>query len=67
MLDVLSESHWTASCVVTMRKFQGICGGVKEAAAILSYLAARGRARHLMLNKTEPMEVMARIFSLSSF
>ncbi|GMQ00520.1 hypothetical protein CsSME_00047580 [Camellia sinensis var. sinensis] len=52
----LSESHWTSSCIITMRKFQDICGGSKEASAILSYLSGCRKVQYLAINKGEFME-----------
>ncbi|KAA8549008.1 hypothetical protein F0562_000692 [Nyssa sinensis] len=56
IVKVLSENHWTSTCVITMRKFQDICGGFKEAHAILSYLSGCGKARYLAINKKELIE-----------
>ncbi|OIV95333.1 hypothetical protein TanjilG_07489 [Lupinus angustifolius] len=52
----LSESHWTSSCIVTMKKFQGICGGPEEASAILRYLSGCGTAQYLSVHKKEFVE-----------
>ncbi|CAL5437694.1 unnamed protein product [Camellia sinensis] len=52
----ISESHWTSSCIITMRKFQDICGGSKEASAILSYLSGCRKVQYLAINKGEFME-----------
>ncbi|CAL0302355.1 unnamed protein product [Lupinus luteus] len=52
----LSESHWTSSCIVTMKKFQGICGGPEEASAILRYLSGCGTAQYLSAHKKEFVE-----------
>ncbi|KAL3844423.1 hypothetical protein ACJIZ3_001826 [Penstemon smallii] len=56
VVDSLAQNHWTASCVITMTKFEDICRGSKEALAILNYLSERGRASHLRINKTEPIQ-----------
>lgn len=56
IIKILSESHWTSSCIITMRKFENICGGSNEASAILSYLSGCGRARYLSISKTEFIE-----------
>ncbi|THG05846.1 hypothetical protein TEA_003957 [Camellia sinensis var. sinensis] len=53
----ISESHWTSSCIITMRKFQDICGGSKEASAILSYLSGCRKVQYLAINKGEFMEI----------
>ncbi|KAL7227033.1 hypothetical protein ACSBR1_021994 [Camellia fascicularis] len=52
----ISENHWTSSCIITMRKFQDICGGSKEASAILSYLSGCRKVQYLAINKGEFME-----------
>lgn len=56
VVKLLSESHWTTSCVITMRRFQGICGGPKEASAVLSYLSGCGKVQYLSIHKTEFIE-----------
>ncbi len=56
-MKLLSESHWTCSCVVTMKKFQDICGGPEEASAVLSHLSETGKAQYLSIRKKEVVEV----------
>lgn len=56
VVQVLSESHWTASCVITWRKFQEISGGLKEAHAALNHLCEHGKAKYLATNKKDLME-----------
>ncbi|XP_077218494.1 SNF7 family protein [Tasmannia lanceolata] len=56
VVKLLSESHWTSSCVVTMEKFQSICKGSDEASAILSYLSGCVKARYLSINKKDFIE-----------
>lgn len=56
VVKVLSESQWTSSCVITMKKFQDICGGTREASAVLSYLSGCGKARYLSISKKELIE-----------
>ncbi|KAF2324985.1 hypothetical protein GH714_022089 [Hevea brasiliensis] len=56
IIKLLSESHWTSSCIVTMRKFQDMCGGPNEASAVLSYLSGQGKAQYLSVNKKEFIE-----------
>lgn len=52
VVNLLSQTHWTSSCIITITRFQQICGGTPdEASAILSFLSAQGKARHLSLNK----------------
>lgn len=58
MVQALSESHWTASCVITWRKFLEISGGLKEAHAVLNHLCEHGKAKYLVINKKDQMEVM---------
>ncbi|KAG2406465.1 uncharacterized protein HKW66_Vig0057210 [Vigna angularis] len=52
----LSESHWNPSCVVTMKKFQDICGGQEEASVILRYLSGCRTAQYLSVNKKDFVE-----------
>ncbi|KAJ8748658.1 hypothetical protein K2173_008103 [Erythroxylum novogranatense] len=56
VVEVLCESHWTSSCVITMKRFQDLCGGLNEATAVLSYLAGIGTSRYLSINKKELIE-----------
>lgn len=56
VVQALSESHWTASCVITWRKFQEISGGLKEAHAVLNHLCEHGKAKYLVINKKDQME-----------
>ena len=52
VVKLLRETHWTESVVVTMFRFQDICGRDRDhASATLSYLSAQGKARCLALNK----------------
>lgn len=55
----LGESHWTGSCIVTMGRFQDICGGPGEASAVLSHLSETGKARYLSVRRKEFIEVVA--------
>ncbi|XP_073037831.1 uncharacterized protein [Primulina eburnea] len=56
VIKTLSENNWTISCVITMRKFQDICLGSKEALVILNYLSTHGKAKHLVMNTAERIE-----------
>ncbi|XP_012083024.1 uncharacterized protein LOC105642715 isoform X2 [Jatropha curcas] len=56
VIKFLSESHWTSSCIVTMTKFQDMCGTPNEASAILSYLSGLGKACYLSVHKKELIE-----------
>ncbi|KAL6968736.1 hypothetical protein U1Q18_034529 [Sarracenia purpurea var. burkii] len=56
VVKVISENHWTSSCIITMTKFQDICGGSKEASAILSYLSGCRKVQYLVINKRQSME-----------
>ncbi|XP_073297439.1 uncharacterized protein [Primulina huaijiensis] len=56
VVKTLSENHWTLSCVISMRKFQDICLGSKEALVILNYLSTHGKAKHLVMNTAERIE-----------
>ncbi|MED6167993.1 hypothetical protein PIB30_008016 [Stylosanthes scabra] len=52
----LSESHWNSSCIITMKKFQDICGGPDEASAILRYMSGHGTAQYLSISRKEFIE-----------
>ncbi|KAK8509740.1 hypothetical protein V6N13_093590 [Hibiscus sabdariffa] len=56
LVKCLSESHWNSNCVVTRKKFESLCGGQKEAYAVLSYLSGCGKGRYLSTNKKELIE-----------
>jgi len=43
--------------VVTMKKFQDICGGQEEASVILRYLSGCRTAQYLSVNKKDFVEV----------
>ncbi|KAL2239114.1 UNVERIFIED_CONTAM: hypothetical protein Sindi_1103100 [Sesamum indicum] len=60
VVNKLSENYWTTSCVITMRKFQDVCLGSREALAILGYLSAHDRARRLIVNRADPIELLIR-------
>lgn len=56
VVNYFSENHWTPSCVITMSKFQEICGGSKEASAILSHLSECQKAKYFVINKNDRVE-----------
>ncbi|XP_021897238.1 uncharacterized protein LOC110814169 isoform X3 [Carica papaya] len=56
VVKLLSETHWTSSCVITMKKFQNICRGSSEAFAVLSYLSKCGNTQYLSITKKELIE-----------
>jgi charged multivesicular body protein 7 len=53
----LSESHWNSSCIITMKKFQEVCGGPDEASVMLRYLSGCRTAQYLSVLKNEFVEV----------
>ncbi|XP_008466468.1 uncharacterized protein LOC103503835 isoform X2 [Cucumis melo] len=57
VIKCLSLSNWTSSYIITMVKFQNICGGPDEATVILSYLIECGKAKFLSKGKTKLLEV----------
>ncbi|XP_044493257.1 charged multivesicular body protein 7 [Mangifera indica] len=73
VVKCLSESHWTSSCIITMKKFQDMCGGKDEASAVLSYLSGCGKAQYLSITKKDYIEGLkvslspASVSSISSF
>ena len=50
-----------------MKKFQDICGGTREASAVLSYLSGCGKAQYLSISKKELIEVYGFFVSLGFF
>lgn len=49
----LSETHWTSSCIITMRKFESLFREHSEAYAVLSYLSGHSKARYLSFKRKE--------------
>ncbi|KAJ0113355.1 hypothetical protein Patl1_00764 [Pistacia atlantica] len=62
----LSESHWTSLCIITMKKFQDLCGGKDEASAVLSYLSGCGKAQYLSISKKDFIEGLKVSLSLAA-
>ncbi|XP_038681317.1 charged multivesicular body protein 7 isoform X2 [Tripterygium wilfordii] len=56
VVKLLSDSHWTSSCIVTLEKFEGMCDGPIEASAVLSYLSGCGKGQYLSISKKEFIE-----------
>ncbi|KAI3693832.1 hypothetical protein L1987_76785 [Smallanthus sonchifolius] len=56
VVKLLSEDHWTSSCIITMSKFQVICGGPKEASVILSHISKCGKAKYLAIRRNDLIE-----------
>ncbi|GAB2294388.1 hypothetical protein Dimus_028595 [Dionaea muscipula] len=56
VIKALSESHWTSSCIITMKKFEDLCGTKNEASAVLSYLSGCRKAQPLSSRKKEVIE-----------
>lgn len=52
-----------ASCIITMKKLQGMCGGPNEASAVLNYFSGLGKARYLSITKNEFLEVLNMVCS----
>lgn len=52
-IKALSQSYWTSSCIVTMRKFETLFKEHDEAYALLSYLSGKGKAKYLSFKKQE--------------
>ncbi|XP_048434463.1 uncharacterized protein LOC103936663 isoform X2 [Pyrus x bretschneideri] len=66
VVKLLSECHWTSSCVITMKRLQDLCGGPDEASAVLSHLVAQAKARYLSLSKGDLIEGVKLSLSASS-
>lgn len=62
IVKLLSESHWTSSCIITMGRFQHICGGADEASAVLSYLSRQGKAQHILVKKGDIIQVVHTVY-----
>lgn len=56
VVKLLSDNHWTSSCIITMAKFQMICDGPKEASVILSHLSKCGKAKYLATRRQDLIE-----------
>lgn len=56
VVKLLSDDYWTSSCIITMKKFQMICGGTKEASVILSHLSKCGKAKYLADRRKDLIE-----------
>ncbi|KAJ0565378.1 putative Snf7 family protein [Helianthus annuus] len=56
VVKLISEDHWTSSCIITMSKFQVICGGPKQASVILSHLSKCGRAKYAAIRRNDLIE-----------
>ncbi|KAM1668454.1 hypothetical protein TB2_047300 [Malus domestica] len=67
VVKLLSECHWTSSCVITLKRFQDLCGGPDEASAVLSHLVEQAKARYLSLSKGDLIEGVKLSLSASSF
>ncbi|XP_056866770.1 uncharacterized protein LOC108863608 isoform X2 [Raphanus sativus] len=64
VVRLLSEGHWTSTCVVTLDKFQDLCdGGSNEASAVLSHLSGCGKAHKIFINRGELIEGVKVSFS----
>lgn len=51
VIKALSETHWTSSCIITMRKFESLFREHSEAYAVLSYMSGLGKARYLSVKR----------------
>lgn len=56
VVNVLSNTHWTSSCIITLKKFKQLCGGSNEASALLKYLSSCGKAKILAVDKKDFIE-----------
>ncbi|KAL6849999.1 hypothetical protein ACP4OV_020626 [Aristida adscensionis] len=52
----LSDSHWTSTCIVTLKKFNSFFSDWEDAHAVLCYLTQSGKARYLVARKHDPVE-----------
>lgn len=56
VINILNESNWTSTCVITLVKFQSICKGSDEASMVLSYLSECGKMQYLSIRKNDFVE-----------
>ncbi|ESQ43868.1 hypothetical protein EUTSA_v10005996mg [Eutrema salsugineum] len=63
VVRMLSEGHWTSTCVVTMNKFRNLCDGSNEASVVLSHLSGCGKAHKISINRGEVIEGVKVSFS----
>ncbi|CAD5326511.1 unnamed protein product [Arabidopsis thaliana] len=63
VVKILSEGHWTSTCVVTLKKFRNLCNGSNEASAVLSHLSGCGKAHKISINRGELIEGVKVSFS----
>ncbi|KNA05113.1 hypothetical protein SOVF_193390 [Spinacia oleracea] len=55
VIKALSETHWTSSCIITMRKFESLFREHNEAYAVLCYLSGYGKARYISVKRKEEL------------
>ncbi|CAN8253949.1 unnamed protein product [Cochlearia groenlandica] len=64
VVKLLSEGHWTSTCVVTLKNFRSLCNGSNdEASAVLSHLSGCGKAHRISINRGEVIEGVKVSFS----
>ncbi|CAN7062609.1 hypothetical protein Bca4012_095895 [Brassica carinata] len=66
VVRLLSEGHWTSTCVVTLNKFRDLCNGSNEASVVLSHLSGCGKAHKISINRGELIEGVKVFFSESA-
>lgn len=59
----LTESHWTSHCVMTMERFQNLCGGFEEANVVMAYFLDCRRAQYLLIDREDHIEVKLLLLS----
>ncbi|KAK9670713.1 hypothetical protein RND81_13G219900 [Saponaria officinalis] len=64
VVESLSQSHCTSSCIITMKQFQSLFLEQHEAYAVFSYLSAHGTAKYIAIKNKQLIEGVK--FSLSS-
>ncbi|KAL1216239.1 hypothetical protein V5N11_018689 [Cardamine amara subsp. amara] len=63
VVKLLSEGHWTSTCVITLKKFRNLCNGSNEASVVLSHLSRCGKAHKISINRGELIEGVKVSFS----
>ncbi|VVB06581.1 unnamed protein product [Arabis nemorensis] len=63
VVKLLSEGHWTSTCVVTLKKFRNLCNNSNEASAVLRHLSGCGKAHKISINRGELIEGVKVSFS----
>lgn len=56
VVSSLAQNHWSSYCVMTMGRFESLCGGFEEADVIMRFFLNCRRAQYLLIDKDEHIE-----------